>query len=413
MSPKSCSALASYIQISDKLSELILRSCQIGPEGVEELTQALQESTSLSLIDFSKCNIGDDGGKIFFEAMITNEKCSKYNLGYNSLSSGCADALQMFLQSNQAVQDLNLRWNELYPEKECCAKLLKGLTANTSMKKIDLSWNALTGKVFFKFLLTALKKCSTLEVLSLESNRFTSEDVQSLLRVIPKSQSLQELYLRGNSFTRDDLFNLLTLFDSSPSLKKLDLGKELWNNKIFLKKSSALRQSRPNIDLVYQDRVIREEPKPVDFKQIVLYRIKFLSDKAMKVKSKKKRWNFGDLMWEFKMKPDNEGILSKEEFKKLIKERNYKLEDGTIMDFASLYPFEVEQKGKKKKPKVALKQAAEEYIQTFNVREPPPAKPKKKKGGKTSEPETKVESEYEQSEEVKSVDKNKEEIVAK
>lgn len=161
----------------------------------------------------------------------------------------------------------------------------------------------------------------------------------------------------------------------------------MWHDKVFLEKAQILINSRPDTELIYEPRVIRDKPGSVDFKKIIFDRIKFLSDKAMKAKKKRQRWNFTNLMWEFKLKSDEDGVVSKDEFKWMIRQRGIKLEPGLVTYFMSIYPFEVARKSPKAKPKVkvAVKQAAEEYLQSYNILEPTLDKPKKKKNPTTKE----------------------------
>lgn len=114
---KNCSSLAEYIDLSTSLKQIILRSCNVGFEGVQHMVESFSQSISLKSIDLSKCGLKDDGGKIMFEAMTTNAVCTELFMGYNQLSSGSAEAIELFLKENTTLEDLCLCWNELYPEK--------------------------------------------------------------------------------------------------------------------------------------------------------------------------------------------------------------------------------------------------------------------------------------------------------
>lgn len=51
------------------------------------------------------------------QAMRTNNVCKTLDLSYNKLSSQTAVELELLLKENQILEDVNLKWNELYPEK--------------------------------------------------------------------------------------------------------------------------------------------------------------------------------------------------------------------------------------------------------------------------------------------------------
>ena len=76
------------------------------------------------------------------------------------------------LLKNEVLELLELNWNLLFPEKEACVPLLKGLTKNTAIKRIGLAWNGLTGKLFATNLRNSMKKHPTLEVIDLQNNRY-------------------------------------------------------------------------------------------------------------------------------------------------------------------------------------------------------------------------------------------------
>lgn len=53
---------------------------------------------------------------------------------------------------------------------ESIVKIMKGLEKNQSLKELDLAWNGITGTLFTKSLLRALKGNQSLEILNLGFN---------------------------------------------------------------------------------------------------------------------------------------------------------------------------------------------------------------------------------------------------
>lgn len=173
-------------------------------------------------------------------------------------------------------------------------------------------------------------------------------------------------------FTREDILMVLSLFDLSPSLISLDIGKEFWHSDDFLSKASTIVENRPDVRINYQSKRVRKNPVPVKMKHIVVDRIHALSEKAMKNKRKKKRWDFADLMHDYKdlKKNGEDPITDKSTFTKTIfKEKRYKLEKNTIEHLMTEFPRVIPstKPGRKPKIKIDLNKMSEYYLNRFKI----------------------------------------------
>ena len=106
---------------------------------------------------------------------------------------------------------------------ESIVPFLKGLKINNTLESLDLSWNALCGEMFGKFLLQALKSCA-LKNLDLSVNSLRSFELQQLTEGLKKSQTLEEITIDRSIMSEDDALGLLRAFARSATLTTISFG---------------------------------------------------------------------------------------------------------------------------------------------------------------------------------------------
>lgn len=121
---------------------------------------------------------------------------NQVNLNYLDLSHNhlhiSGKEIGKMLETNIGLKTLILGWNKLYPENgelvksdhftsmhmgifvflECILPLIKGLTKNVNLIRVDLSWNGLTGEAFSKSLRKLFVKNKVLAEIDLQYNRW-------------------------------------------------------------------------------------------------------------------------------------------------------------------------------------------------------------------------------------------------
>lgn len=155
------------------------------------------------------------------------------------------------------------------------------------------------------------------------------------------------------------------------SLKSLDLGKEFWHSDEFLSKAKNVLEGHPDVKIIYQPTRIRKDPVSVQMRQIVTDRIRFLSEKAMKNNRKKRRWNFVELMHDYKdLKQKGEDpVTDKNDFRKTIKQKRYKLQKDTVEHLMDEFPRMIPPRQPRRKPKtkVDLNRMSNYYLNRFKI----------------------------------------------
>lgn len=161
---------------------------------------------------------------------------------------------------------------------------------NTSVKNLDLSWNALTGKTFCKVLNRALLQNKTIECLNLENNRLQTSDAGSFKLITRKSKSLKYLYIGQNLWSEDDILKILRILTKNPNrLKILSLG-DTYISQVALLQIGKILKKNPDIQIIHGGVIGFYPPATVDLMALVIDRCKFL---AMKPKKKKLKRNMG------------------------------------------------------------------------------------------------------------------------
>lgn len=175
---------------------------------------------------------------------------------------------------------------------ESIIPLINGLGLNTSVKNLDLSWNALTGKMFCKALNRALFKNQTLECLNLENNRLQTPDAGSFKLSIRKSKSLKYLYIGQNLWSEDDICKILKILGKNTNiLNTLSFG-DTYISQEALQETKNILNKNPKIKIIYGGVIGFYPPATVDLMALVIDRCKFL---AMKPKKKKLKRDMGYL----------------------------------------------------------------------------------------------------------------------
>ncbi|XP_056402834.1 NACHT, LRR and PYD domains-containing protein 12-like [Hyla sarda] len=166
LTPLDCSVFPFILESCVETKRLNLESCSIQREGLERLCGALHTVKDLSLRD----NNLKDGDVDFI--------CSALN------------------QTDCRIQKLSLSSNSL--THDCCPQLSSAVTKNQSLKKLDLSYNNLSGPRFSDLVEALSKPTCSIEELTLISCDLTDGSSSHLASLISRSHNLRTLDLSDN-----------------------------------------------------------------------------------------------------------------------------------------------------------------------------------------------------------------------
>ncbi|KAG4080753.1 hypothetical protein HA402_005933 [Bradysia odoriphaga] len=358
---------------------------KIGSKGIETLEQGLYVNQGIKYLNFSGCNIRDEGVISLAKALNGNESCEHLDISHNSLSTRSGSAISDLL-SKTRIQVLNISWNEL-SSHDCVTKIFEGLKQSTHTKAIDYSWNGLSSSEWVKSLKKAMLKNETLEKLNLENNRLNGVADQ-IMPAISKSSSLREVYVGDNPWNEQDWKNIVNVYLKPSNLNVLGLGTHTYlTEECVLLIRKAMRVN-PELKFIYQGQIKEQPATDVNFKNILIDRLKAL---ALKPKKKKLRKNMGHFF--LKLKTENIEYVDPDNFAETLAAFGAKLDQRLIEQVVDEFTTEVFIKNKKT-GKVPLLDVADYYLARHPT-EPPKVKPgkkkkkKKKQGDKKENPEKK------------------------
>jgi Ran GTPase-activating protein (RanGAP) involved in mRNA processing and transport len=161
---------------------------------------------------------------------------------------------------------------------------------NFTLKSLNLAGNGLSGPKTGLFLMKAINRCK-LEELNLEFNSFSSAEAEKLVKALKKATYLRELNVAHNYWMEDDIVAFIGVFlNSTTSLKILQLGDDKWVTKEAADWIATIAPSCPDVKILFKGILMNNPPRPVNVKEMLFNRAKFL---GMKPKRKKRKKDLG------------------------------------------------------------------------------------------------------------------------
>ncbi|KAJ3125896.1 cytokinesis protein 3 [Nowakowskiella sp. JEL0407] len=153
-------SICESLKENTSLVELNLRNNNITAEGARFIGKALQQHKSLTVLSLK----GADGAVAISEALKTNAALTELNLRSCQIGPLGMKALSEAIAVNNMLKDLNLRTNAIGDGVKCIAKVLP---LNSSLEKLNLGDNQITFEET-KILCEGLKTNKSLKEVNLE-----------------------------------------------------------------------------------------------------------------------------------------------------------------------------------------------------------------------------------------------------
>ncbi|KAF0976756.1 hypothetical protein FDP41_004051 [Naegleria fowleri] len=207
----SCDITAQSIQeltkgrlVSSNLKRIALNGNSLGNDGAEYLAQFLRRHENLphlTELDLSRCNIGDSGAKAIAEALLVKKELKLLTFIGNPAAGGLQQIFQnlSYSTSIEAV-DCSKSTGELSSGDTSIGKLLD---LSQSIKKLNL-WKTVGVSNLSQTVFNKLGKSSLKEIDMAETN---FKNVKYLAASLKDNQHLEDINLMSNGITCTDLFS--------------------------------------------------------------------------------------------------------------------------------------------------------------------------------------------------------------
>ncbi|XP_069807245.1 NACHT, LRR and PYD domains-containing protein 12-like [Dendropsophus ebraccatus] len=221
LTPLDCSVFPFILESCIETERLNLESCGIQKEGLERLYRALHTIRDLSLRD-------------------------------NSLKDGDVDLIcSAISQPNCRIQELCLSSNSL--THYCCPPLASALSNNRSLKKLDLSYNNLSGPHFGDLMEALSSPTCRIEEIILARCNLTDSSCPQLAALISNSSNLRSLDLSDNRLEGSHFTALMKAL-SSPTCRLEELilscdGTRIDQSRIQLASTISVNRSLRKLNL--------------------------------------------------------------------------------------------------------------------------------------------------------------------
>ena len=189
------------------LNKLIMRSCELGISGADNIGKMLYHNKSITSVDLTKNSIGDEGVEKLVEHLKSNKTMKHLDLGHNNITSNGANHLsKLFSLNHTTVNSIQLCGNPL--KDEGVDLILQSITI--PMEYVGLSDTGMTSS------------CSSVSTAlhNIKSIRFTPLDnCDGISNSLADTTMLEELMLWGGSDAANH--TMISGINRNNSIKKL------------------------------------------------------------------------------------------------------------------------------------------------------------------------------------------------
>ncbi|KAM3918082.1 NACHT, LRR and PYD domains-containing protein 12-like [Leptodactylus fuscus] len=250
MSALDCTVLAYIMETCTNLEELNLLRCSLNTEGLERLVPGLHNLQDLSL---AMNDLPDTCCTQLASVIRNNRSLKKLDLSYNCLSGPHFSDLMAALSSPACrIQELRLAGNHL--SDTSCTQLASVIRNNRSLKILGLSYNRLSGPHFSDLMAALSSPDCRIEELQLGNNDLPVTSCTQLASVIRNNQSLKILDLSKNRLSGPHFSDLMAAL-SSPAcrIEELHLAMNDLPDTCCTQLASVIRNNRSLMKLVLSD----------------------------------------------------------------------------------------------------------------------------------------------------------------
>jgi hypothetical protein len=180
----------------DKITNLGLGGCGIGPIGAKEIADYIQFTAVLTELRLADNKIGEEGAKAIAEALKVNAVVTTLSLAMNKIGDEGAIAIAEALKVNAVLTKLEL-WNN-FIGMDGAKAIAEALKVNAVLTKLWLNDNKI-GDTGAKAIAEALKVNAVLTILDMEHNSIGDKGAKAFAEALKVNAVLTKLWLGSNN----------------------------------------------------------------------------------------------------------------------------------------------------------------------------------------------------------------------
>jgi Ran GTPase-activating protein (RanGAP) involved in mRNA processing and transport len=184
----------------DKITNLGLSNCGIGPIGATEIADYIQFTAVLTRLDLESNNIGPEGAIAIAEALKVNAVVTTLFLNWNRIGDEGAIAIAEALKVTAVVNTLDLGGNRIGDEG--AKAIAEALKVNAVLTSVDLQANSI-GDDGAKAIAEALKVNAVLTSVDLRFNSIHDDGAKAIAEALKVNAVLTNLDIRANEMVGD------------------------------------------------------------------------------------------------------------------------------------------------------------------------------------------------------------------
>ncbi|CAF3879624.1 unnamed protein product [Rotaria sp. Silwood1] len=177
-------SVVQQVVIDKQCRALFLRESHMTSEGAKIISEALRNNDTLVKLFLSHNKLGDDGINYIARALsgVNNSTLEQLNLCHNGITDQGAEYLARMLESNETLTHLWLASNEISDRglERLCEVLIN---KNKTLQVLSLEWNKFRSDRSVNILVNLLKINKSLTTLNLENCKLSKSSIEEIKRL--------------------------------------------------------------------------------------------------------------------------------------------------------------------------------------------------------------------------------------
>ena len=185
------------------------------------ISSILKCTSTLRTVDISRCSyVNDEEAKRLSDGISSNTSLKKLNISYNDLTTSGVFQIMRAVQNFRTLQSFSV--NNCKIRDNASRFIAAAINLNQQLVELNISWNALTG-IGAISIIQSLTNVRHLQVLKAKGCGLTEREAEELANMLSGKASLKELDLSWNELKAEGISVIMKVLCTIVSLKVLKI----------------------------------------------------------------------------------------------------------------------------------------------------------------------------------------------